>query len=474
MKYLYKFAAICFFIFLIFVIFINIRALYSCEYTPDGNINKLIFFTAIATVAIVFYALCIYIKKIDFNKKSYILTIFAMLFLGFVLRFIALINLPCKSVSDYKTIFDAAQAAANGDFTGFSNTSYLKRFPHLTGYTVMLYFIFKTFGANLFIIKIVNIMCSVLSIVVAAMIGKQMGGYKGGAVCAFLYSIYPADIFYIPVCITENFAMPFFILAIYFIIKAYKASDTKTIIIYTLVSSVILCIGCIFRGVTPFYITAFVVFIVFAFKNKLKIISVIAFLLSFFIINQAVSLGLYYGRITQYKLNEAGEPIAMTLLVGFNFETNGMYSWEDRNIYVENNGDTEIASKIATEKLKERIGNNKDKIIHLFINKSKIIWENGAFGSLYWSVENNGYNMDTPRNVWLYLLNTVYFLILLLASLKSSIHNQDKPYILFEMLPLLFHCGLMLIEVQPRYTFCVAYVFIFCAMLGFVKNKLKG
>ena len=402
----------------------------------------------------------------------------AIILFGFVLRILAVIYIPCEPVSDYYTMFSAAKSLANGG-NPFTYGSYFQRFPHMTAFPVLCAFLMKVFGTGVYVIKIFNVIFKTFAICAAGLIGRELFDKKGMLSATFLYAVFLPDIFYTPVTATENFALVFLLFSLLFYIKAYKSDTTKETLKNAVFCGVILSFGCLLRGVAPFYLAAYFAGILFVFKGiKNKLLSLAGILVSYILIFQIVSLSLFYSGITEYKLSDKGEPYVVYMLVGSNFETNGMYSSEDHGVYLDAGEDPELASEIATEKLIKRITENKEKIVPLLIKKTDIVWGDASFNSIYWSMYENGMAADNSfAPIAMSLCKTTYHFLIVLTVIAAALYKKWRMSFMLALLPLAFEGGLMLMEIQPRYTFSVAYIFVifgtvgFCVLFNIIKQK---
>ena len=402
------------------------------------------------------------------KKNQFITAMIVIVSVGAILRTLAIIYIPCKTVSDYNTMFSAAKNFAVGG-RPFVMGSYFQRFPHMTTYSVFCGFLMKIFGQSLWVIKIFNVVFKTVAIYAAALVGNELLGRKGMLSAAFLYAVFPADIFYTSVAATENYALTLLVFSLLFYIKAYKCTEIKATLKDLAFCGLLLSFGCLLRGVAPFYLAAYFAGILFVFKGiRRKILSIVSLFLVYFVIFQSVSLMLFYTGITEYKLTDKGEPYIVYMLVGSNFETNGMYSSEDHGVYLEADENPDIASEIAKERLVERLVENKEKIIPLWIKKTDIIWSDASFNGIYWSMYENGMDTDNPFAYTAEkLAMTMYRFLLIMTFFAVVFYKERRLTFMLALLPLAFEGGLMLIEIQPRYTFSVAYIFILFAVVGF-------
>ncbi len=403
-------------------------------------------------------------KKISFAKG--IASAFAVILaVAAILRAAALRFITIAPADDYKTLIDAAMAASRGDLWGFAADSYIARFPHLTGYTAVLSLIFRLLGENLFFVKIFNLIFSLLSVYAIALAGKEVAGSRGGIFAALFFALSPAHILYTTTFATENFAMPFFIFSVYFLLKSRNQASLKPCLISVCLSGIFLGVGSFFRGVGIFYMTAYLIYVILILKKRKKLFCCLVLFLAYLITAKSAAYGLYLGGITEYVGGEYSEPVITSVLIGFNFDTGGMFSQDDRNIFLQTGRSRRLTAQIAKEKLLRRLSAHKGELISLFIKKSSVLWENGAFGSVYLSAE------GSRHASLLYILCYIYHIILLTLALAGSIKGlKNYDTLLFSLTLPVFHFGLMLIEVQPRYTFAAGFMFILCAVSA-INNK---
>ncbi len=401
------------------------------------------------------WGLAFVLNKYGQTIKSGILI--AFLCVGaFVLRMVYIDFSGTVPVSDYKTMYDGAVFYANGG-NPFYLHSYFHRFPHMTFFTYVCGSIFRCFGENLYLIKVINAVLSCLCVLIVYFIAKKLFGKKAGLTAALIYTFFPPAVTYPSVFTSENFALPFLMLSLYFIICAGKETTNKCVIMNAALSGLCVAAGCLFRGVWHFYITAYVIIILLMF-NKKRIISLVPFAATMFIVFQLVSNTLFYRGVTEYKLDNGDVPSSVYILVGFNFETGGMFSAEDQDLYFEAGQNKEVMSEMVNERLKQRISSNVGKIVPLLISKTAKIYADGEFDAFVWSYP------DANTLPILYNISLVYY-VSMLAVIMFLLMKRKKSmdFMMLFVILLTFEAGLMLMEVQPRYTFACAYVFVILA-----------
>ena len=470
---------------------------------------------AVSSVATVIFLGLLFFQIKEPSKRQTIILLTVLLLLGVVLRAIWITNVPTVPVSDYEVMYRSAIDLATGN-SPFQEGSYFHRFPHLTVYVFTLAQIIKCFGSSLLPIKIINLLLQIACIPILYGIGKTIKSRKTGLAAAFLYSIFPASIAYSSVLITENFAMPFFMLSLYFLIKAYQNTEPhKKMLSYVFLSGIFLTVGSLYRGVAPMYLAAYGIGILTIFGTKVfcegktpapnagcaatflsrecassrsvfccigkifdfsyttkkrKLSALFTLLVTYILIFQSVSVTLYQTGVTKYYLDKSAVPYTIYCLVGFNFETNGTFSAEDQNIYFEKNGNLEEIKKEIKTRLIERLTQNPEKILLLFVTKTHAIWAQNDFAGIYWSKS----ILDQYPNslTTLYILSSIYSCTLLIGVFIYSIrYRKNDITCLMGLLLLGFEGALMLMEVQSRYTFIVSFVLQIMAALALTSSK---
>ncbi|MBR2476736.1 MAG: glycosyltransferase family 39 protein [Clostridia bacterium] len=413
----------------------------------------------------------IFASKVSDDKKVRIAIIISML-MAAVIRIIYVHITETAPVSDYKTMYESAVAFANGN-NPFLQKSYFHRFPHMTFYPLVCGIIFRFSGANILLIKYLHILLSVMCIPVIYKLCTLLCNRKAGIAAAWLYTFFPPSIAYCAVFATENFALPFLITSLYFLVCAYKSSATKERLIKILISGALLTVGCLFRGVWIYYIVSYIAIILIIFSHD-KIKSILALVCTFVLLFAAVSNILYLSNATKYKITSGDVPYSTYILVGFNFETKGMFSAEDQNLYFEAGQNKDEMQKLVSAKLMKRIKENPHRILPLLADKTCTVFASSDFDGIYWSYANNGRDGDKPMMSAFYCASLLYYSSLIIMIFIAVFRNKgNRTIIVPTVILLVFECGLMLMEVQPRYTYSCAYAFILLASYIFNNHGNK-
>ncbi len=402
--------------------------------------------------------------------ERHTITALGLIFLvGLFLRVLWVLCIPTVPQSDYKSMLDAAAEFARGETDVFAFGSYFHRFPHLTCYVVTVGFLFRLFGENVWIVKGINVAFSAGCIVISYFIGTELGSKRLGVLFALLIAVFPPLIYYTSVAATELFAMPFLMLSLLLLIKAYRKERLSQKLLHCALSGLFLSIGSLYRMVGPLYLAAYSLSVLLIFTKGVKWKSLLALLLAYFALFYAVDGALYTSGITPYHLDDGGTPFSLFLLIGFNPESGGMYNEEDHQIYFDHAGDEDAMKEEIKARLIPRITEHPLQLIPLFFKKTFVLWGDGDFAANYWAYDQGVPEpSDTkPYLMLMYNLSRVFYIALLLFCLVALFQYRQNPIVLLLSLMVLgFEGAYMLLEVQPRYAFSIAYIFVFLGALG--------
>lgn len=394
---------------------------------------------------------------------------------GFILRFIWAFITPSVPVSDFKSMYSAAQNLLNGDNSAFTGLGYFARFPHMTPYTLFLSSILKVFGNNtLTVVKGINVVLSTFSIFLVYLICNSIfKDYKRPLIGAFIMSVLPASILYVPVYCTENIAIPFYLLSIYLFIVVINNKKNP---LYLLLCGLLLSVGHLFRMIAYIVLIAYIMYILIYDKekilNKLRNIAfiLVPFILFFILVgNYLVSAG-----ITDQKLWSGSEPSNITSAVrGSNIESGGSWNPEDAEFIENLLKDREALEKACKERIIERYTTTPPlKLVNFFIVKFASQWGFGDSAGAYWS------ELDIPdediifdisgRGTSSYQIVYAVLLFLIIVGLfNRKQHVENKIINLFYIILCGFGAAFLILETQCRYSFIVSFIFAILPVTAF-------
>lgn len=396
-----------------------------------------------------------------------------ILLVSFILRMLWLLNVNSVPTSDFNTMYEVAGNFLKGDYSMFWGTSYIARFPHLTGmvlYMALMRSIFPT--TNLIAMKIVNLGLGVLIVFLVYLIIKEIFQNKKYALYgALVGAILPSLVTYTAVFCSENIAIPFYLISVYLF---FKGTKIKNKISFFVLSGVLLGIGNLFRSVATVVLIAYVIYMIIYFKDKLLIKFKITLLLviPFYLIMFFASFTLHELGIIENTLTKGSEPSITNVLKGTNIENGGRWNEEDASLPEKCDYDYDLMYEKSKEIIIDRLTNTDGITLSLFfLKKFAMQWNEGDYGGVFWS------QLDVPEEeIFINIsgggtvvIQVVYVVILILVFLGTLNRKEisEKPEINLIYLILCGYGGAYLItESQGRYSYIVCWVFIILAIQG--------
>lgn len=386
-----------------------------------------------------------------------------ILLIAFTLRLLWIIVVPTIPSSDFNLMYEYAGVASQGEFYGFKGTSYFARFAHDI-ITVLYFSLFYKFTSNpLWWVKFFNVIFSTLSVYFIYLLLKELFNKNRAVLGALLLALYPPYIMFTSETMSENMAIPFYILSIYLFIKTLKSEKKHWLL---LVSGICLSLGNMFRMVGLIVIIAYGVYL-FIYKGFNKGIKSTSLLIIGFILPMYITSTLLISSgITEAHIWQSKESNITSILKGTNFKYYGRWNPEDAQLPIDYNHDSEKIEAASKAIIKERFQKaSAGEIGTFYLTKLILQWSIGDFDAVTWTVESSvptsftNFLMKNKR--FLELICSIYFIMLLILSLKKVLLNKVPEeinffYILLGGFVLLY----LITEVQSRYSFIIGWIFI--------------
>lgn len=437
-----------------------------------GQIHPVLFFLFLLTCMVL---LCIglnYLLKIF--KPAPVFFLSAMIIIAILLRLFWILNVNTDLFSDFKGYFDYGAQIAKG-FPHFPNNLY-ELFPFTVGYPILLAGLFKIFGISLFTVKLFNIFCSVILIVLIYLITNKIFNRKAAYFASFIFAIWPTQIMYTSVPATEHIFIVFFMLSIYLTFLIAK-SEGKNKVILSVILGISIMFAQFIRPVALMLIPSIFIYI-FIIQTKKKFIKTLLNKTAICLIILASYL-LCYSVLYCSVFNYTGVDLSKTsagysLLMGTNLAHGGGWNADDAKIIDEFNGIPEIVQKEAMKRGIDRIKKDPVKFIAgaLFI-KENFLWSDEGYG-YYWSTQTlaseSGFAkyLEANNQSTHCIYQIVYIFILIMALFGSIVAFRKK---IFEIIPMLLYslsifASFLFLEVQGRYAFPVMPLLIVLSGFG--------
>lgn len=403
-------------------------------------------------------------KTIKFLKKHrFVLYLFIF---SFLLRLIVITTVKTPIESDFKIMYDAALEIINNKST-YKDSTYFLTWGYQMGHVIYEALLLKIINSPVFL-KIVNALITSLTTVMIYLLSKKMANEKIAKIVSVAYSIFLFPLLLNTVLTNQFLPILLILIGLYILLNI---NYEKKYAIKSIVIGLLIGISNILRSegiVIIFSIFLYSVFLVLK-KYNLKEIIISFFLISisYFLIFNLTSTILIKTDISSNGLKNMNP--TWKFVLGFNYDTNGMYSEQDAGAYAN-------SQEKSKEILKERLNDYK-KIPVLFLKKSKILWFNSDPN---WSL---GYSKNIKLVKILTLINQIFIIIFDLLALSSIIslfkNKLCKEQVLISLILMVYFGVYLLIEVTPRYAYSLQVFIAVLAAIGlnsivnYIKLKVK-
>ncbi len=402
-------------------------------------------------------------KVINFFKKHkfvIILFIFSFLIRLFV---VSVVKTPIES--DFKTMYEAALEIINGTHF-YKGSTYFLTWGYQMGHVLYQSFLLSLINSVTFL-KVVNSFITSLIVVFIYLIGKRISSERAAFIVSILYSIFLFPLLLNTVLTNQHLPALLTLISIYILINI----KYDKYIFKSLIAGVLLGISNILRSEGIVIIAAIFIYSLYLIMKKYDykkiMVSFLLIISSYFLIFNGTSFILEKAGLSQNGLKNMNP--TWKFVLGFNYDTNGMYSESDAVLYA---NDKEKAKDIVIKRVKDY-----KKIPMLFVKKSKILWFNS---DLSWSI---GYISNSLICKVLNIINQMFiimFSILSLFSLFSLFKEKNKCQVFISIILFVYFGVYLLIEVMPRYAYSLQIFEAILACSGFnvlwqiIFNQMKN
>lgn len=439
------------------IIFLLIYSIFSLGLlvTPFKYTHSIKF---IALYVIIFLLFIMFIKlkntinNLLHKKNIYKIIFISIITIGILIRILLLfINYSeLTGVGDYQTFFNNSVTFCESNEI-FQKT-YVELFPFLIPYMVLLGSFFKIATISYKSVVLLNI---ILDLLTALTLYFSFDNKNIKMVLPCLWLLNPVNLIWCTICcpvVAVNFGI---VLSIFIFSKLSKNINSKTFILYSILTGAIMGFANMFRPLMPIMLIAIVLYYVFINLKQKKlninyIISLLLIAISFICIK---SLGTFtLNKIINGKVSTTS---GWTLYIGSNIESNGMWYPETKlDEFLSNGlspeGTQQEFKKLAIERYKTNGMNN----IKLFKNKFLVLTGQTAeytFGT-FLSIYQPSSLISKLIKLSLYLF---VFLLILLNILNVYLDIKYKNSDIQDLFYMLLYIGLVMahlfVEVSPRY-----------------------
>lgn len=377
-------------------------------------------------------------KKIKkwLKENKFIIGLFLF---SFIIRLFTIVVVDTPIISDFKTMFDAAMEIVNGT-DSYKEMSYFLTWGYQMGH-VLYEAILLLFVKSASFLRVVNCIVTSLTVVFIYLICRMLCSEKSARIASCLYSVFLFPLLLNTVLSNQQMPMLVILIAVYILLNM----DYEKVLGKSIVIGILLGVSNILRSETiviVFAIFLYSIYLILKKYNWKKVtISFIIIFLGYTLIFNGTSSLLKMSGVSPSGLDNMNS--SWKFLEGFNYETNGMYSDADAEIY---SRDEEACKEELVNRLSQF-----GKMPMLFIKKVKILWFNS---DLNWSID---YLNGTVLYTILNLINQLFIIVfnaLAFGSLFKFIKFKfDKEQVLVTIILLVYFGVYLLIEIMPRYAY---------------------
>ena len=380
---------------------------------------------------------------------------------SFIIRLIFIIVADFPQVYDFKTLLDASEMFAKGDYS-FNSWFHFATWGYQTAFVIYQGVLLKIFH-SIFILKLLNVIYSSILVLIVYKLGLKISKNEvSSRIVSLLYMIFPFYLFLNSVLLNSHLATLLSYLGIFFIIKENtKYKDY-------LIGSILIALGNIIRPEGIIIVLTLIIFKIITLKKeniKKIIISLLIFLSSYFIICNGSSFLVKASNINPSGLQNK-DPL-WKFLLGFNYDTCGYYTDDDAVYQI--NKETEI------KEIKRRALENIPRTGKLMVCKVDRFWlssglenEMGSFNDKTFNIMGINIKFSMIKNLAINLNKGINIVVLALMLLGLIVNRKSiKNETLFLLIMILITFGVYLfIEIQPRYLYFIHISVFALASLG--------
>ena len=385
--------------------------------------------------------------------------VFIFLF-SFIIRLGVILLVDTPIISDFKMMYDAALEVVNGT-DSYKSMGYFITWGYQMGHVLYQAFLLNIVN-SVFFLKIVNCIITSLTVVFVYLISKRICSERSAKISSILYSIFLFPLLLNTVLTNQFLPVLLILIALYILLNI---NFKKKIVISSAVVGILLGLSNIFRSETIVIVFSILLYFVFLFITKVDwkklIISFLIIFMGYYVVFNGTSLLLKVTNVSPSGLDILNS--SWKFVLGFNYETSGMYSNEDAAIYA---GDSDAAKKEAINRIMQF-----EKIPLHFLKKTKILWFNS---DLSWSI-----SMDEVYYKTLNVINQLWIILFNILAVCSAFRfiklKFEKEHVLMCLILLVYFGVYLLIEVMPRYAYSlqVFEAIIIGISLDYIFTKIK-
>jgi hypothetical protein len=426
----------------------------------------------------------------------------ALIAVGALLRIAVIERIPVEPESDYETYYRIAGELLNDTLLspeGDLDRRYIAMYPHTIGFPMLILLpAFKLFGQSVRVALYANLVCSMISIVLCAHIGKRLAGRVGMVTAALLMSLWPSHVLYANMVATEqSFTMLLLLAADLMIgvlernVKSLYARSPGRALVYLMLTGVILAVAGAIRPMAVVLLAAFAVVLLtrgadpegkvplegMRYALSAGWFCVLLMLIPYLATDAVISRG-----IGDQILETPASGLTASgynLMVGVNVESQGHWNEEDSEFFAkayDETGDASEAHRQCMQVAFQRMTGEPENVLNLLVYKFRDLWQTDDFGidwNLLWTEQQGTLTPELkqafedirPVGRLMYMSVLLFALVCALNAWRGRRAPQPMVmvFVLFFLGTALAH---MLLETQVRYHYNMLPFLILLATLG--------
>ncbi|MBP3638149.1 MAG: hypothetical protein J6K13_11390 [Clostridia bacterium] len=412
----------------------------------------------------------------------------ALFFLaGLWLRLWVIANIPVEPDSDFETYYRMATELYNDTMltpAAALDRRYAAMYPHTIGFPMLILLpAFKLAGPSVETALYANLVCSMLSVLIAGHIGKKLAGKIGAVLAVALMSLWPSHILYSNMVATEQSFTMMILLAADIMVHVmdrghgslYETGPARATLLLLLLGVVLALSGAI-RPMAIVLLAAWAVVQMFIGGDPKGEVPqsgsrwilargwmcVLLVAIPYLLVGNVISK-----TITDTIMIEPASGLTASgynLMVGVNTTSGGRWNDEDARFFgdvFDETGDANLAHQACMQKAIERVTQAPEDVLNLLVYKFRDLWQTDDFGidwNLQWTDMQGTLTPELKSMLEsIRPAGRVMYMAVLLFALIGAIeawrkHTAPPPML---MVNVLFFLGTalahMLLETQVRY-----------------------
>ncbi len=428
------------------------------------------------------------------------------LFIGGLLVRIAVIEkIPVEPESDYETYYRIAGELLNDTLLtpeGEVDRRYIAMYPHTIGFPMLILLpAFRLFGQSVKVALYANLVCSMLSVVLCAHIGKRLAGRMGAVIAMLLMSFWPSHVLYANMVATEQSFTMFLLAATELIISVLQRDENSLYakrpgqaVAYLPLLGVVLAIAGAIRPMALLLLASYAVVQLTRGgdpKGKIPLegmryaLSTGWFCVLLVVIPYLMTGGIISRGISDQILDKPASGLTASgynLMVGVNVQAEGRWNENDTQFFgaaFDETGDANEAHRRCMQIAIQRMTSEPENVLNLLVYKFRDLWQTDDFGidwNLQWGDMQGWMTPELKQTLegirpvgrLLYMAVLLYALLCALSAWRGKRAPQPMVmvFVLFFLGTALSH---MLLETQVRYHYNMLPFLILLATMGVVQ-----